>query len=334
MFNLDEIYLGNVLDYIEAIPSDSVDLIVSSPPYNIGRGKEKRKALDQYLRFQERVLEHCSRILKDNGSIFWQVGSYTDNGTHYPLDILYFPILDKMGMIPRNRIIWPRAHGIHASKRFSGRHEAILWFTKSNQYKFYLDEVRVPQLYPQKKAFRGPNKGKITSNPAGKNPGDVWLFENVKHNQEEQTIHPAQFPELLIERIILAVTKKKDVVFDPYMGSGTTAVVAKRLGRHFLGAENDSEYWEVAQRRLTGKPDKNNKFVNLKQLREYVMKNRITDISKFSFDVQTALSPSLKKTDLAATLIAKELLWDLLSIIFGSNEKRVLKDFWHKGAKK
>jgi adenine-specific DNA-methyltransferase len=270
--------------------------------------------------------------LKDTASIFWQVGAYTDDGTHYPLDVLYFPILDKLGMTPRNRIIWPRAHGLHATNRFSGRHEAILWFTRGDKYKFFLDEVRVPQSYPQKKAWRGPRKGTVTSHPEGKNPGDVWLFENVKHNHEEQTIHPAQFPESLIERIVLAVTEKGDVVLDPYMGSGTVAVVAKRLGRHFLGAEIDREYWTVAKRRLSGEPDKQGRFVNLKQLREYVLKNKVRDLSRFSFDVQASSRPTLRGTDLEATLEAKERLWKLLSIIFAPSQK-ILAEFLDRESK-
>jgi adenine-specific DNA-methyltransferase len=325
---LDEIHLGDALEYLRRLPSGSVDLVVSSPPYNVGRGKERRSELSKYMGTQDAVLKECNRVLRDTGSIFWQVGAYTDEGTNYPLDILFFPILEKMGMKPRNRVIWPRAHGVHASKRFSARHEAILWFTKTDNYKFFLDNVRVPQLYPHKKGFRGLNRGKITSNPAGKNPGDVWLYENVKHNHEEQTIHPAQFPESLVERITLAVTEPNDVILDPYMGSGTTAVVAKKLKRHFLGAEIDEEYWNVATRRLSGEPV-NGRFVNLKQLREYALRNRISDMSRFSFDVQTSKTPSPKKTDLERTLQQKEFLWFVLSVIFGEkdNEDASLLNF-------
>lgn len=318
---LDRIYNGDSLEYLKTLPSGSADLVVSSPPYNIGRGKERRKALEDYLHYQEELLGQCHRILKLTGSLFWEVGSYTDDGSHYPLDILFFPILVKKGMFPKNRIIWPRAHGLQANKRFSDRHEAILWFTKAAEdYKFFLDNVRIPQLYPNKKAWKGPNKGKVTGNPLGKNPGDVWLFENVKHNHEEQTIHPAQFPETLVKRIILATTEKGDIVLDPFMGSGTVARVAKDLGRHFVGAEIDREYWEVANRRLSGEPI-GGKFVNLKQLRQYFEKHPQEKITKFSFDAQTSDIPSLAKTDLDKTLWGKEDLWDALAIVFQSQLK-------------
>ena len=316
---MDEIHLGDCLQYLKSIPSDSVHLVLSSPPYNIGRGKETRKNLDDYMKSQSDVLRECFRVLNSTGSLFWQVGSYTRSGSHYPLDILYFPLLENLGMIPRNRIIWPRAHGVHARKRFSCRHESILWFTKTDDYKFFLDPIRIPQLYPNKKAWKGPKKGKITSNPLGKNPGDVWLFENVKHNHEEQTIHPAQFPELLVERIVLATTEPKDIVLDPYMGVGTTALVVKRLGRHFLGVEVEREYWDVARRRLSGEPE-DNSFVNLKQLREFALNHNLEDISQFSFDAQTSKKPSMGKTDLNETLKRKEILWQMLALVFGTED--------------
>jgi adenine-specific DNA-methyltransferase len=85
----------------------------------------------------------------------------------------------------RNRIVWTFGHGLHCQKRFSGRHETILWFTKSDDYKFKLDPVRVPSKYPFKKYFKGPNKGRISSNPLGKNPADVWDIPNVKANRAE-----------------------------------------------------------------------------------------------------------------------------------------------------
>jgi len=320
---LDYIFNGDTLEFLNTLPDDCVDLVVSSPPYNIGRGKEKRTKLQDYLDFQEKVLTECHRVLKETGSIFWEVGSYTEKGNHYPLDIVSFPIFTKLGMFPKNRIIWPRAHGLQATKRFTDRHEAILWFTKSDEnYKFFLDNVRVPQLYPNKKEWEGPNKGKLTCNPNGKNPGDVWLFENVKHNHQEQSIHPAQFPETLVKRIVLATTKREDVVMDPYMGSGTVARVAKDLDRHFLGAEIDKEYWSVAMRRISGKPDEKGSFVNLKQLRKYFEKHPQEKITKYSFDVQTSKIPSTNgTTDLERTLMDKEELWNALAVIFKSRLK-------------
>ncbi len=180
----DSIYLGDCKEFLSKLPNESIDLVVSSPPYNIGKGKEKRRELEEYLNEQQHVLAECVRLLRPTGSVFWQIGSYTDDGLHIPLDVRIFPILEGLGMIPRNRIVWIRQHGLHASKRFSCRHETILWFTKSDGYKFFLDPIRVPQKYPNKKQWKGERKGELTSHPLGKNPGDVWAFRNVKHNHE------------------------------------------------------------------------------------------------------------------------------------------------------
>lgn len=269
---LDYIHFGDCMTLLNSTPDESVDLVVSSPPYNIGKIYEKKRALEHYLEDQKKVLAECARVLKPTGSIFWQIGSYVNNGALIPLDIKIFPILENLGMIPKNRIIWLRQHGLHANKKFSCRHETILWFTKTNDYKFYLDLIRVPQKYQNKKNYRGDKQGEYSCNPLGKNPGDIWAFRNVKHNHEEQTIHPCQFPEDLISRIVLSTTDEGDVVLDPYMGVATVAVVARDHNRHYLGAEKDEEYYNHAMRRIYCKPDQENCFPNLKTLREYVAK--------------------------------------------------------------
>jgi adenine-specific DNA-methyltransferase len=234
---------------------------------------------------QKQVLQECSRVLKHTGSIFWQVGAYSQSGMLIPLDIRFFPILEDLGLIPRNRIVWIRQHGLHATRKYSCRHETILWFTKSDEHVFHLDPIRVPQKWQNKKSYRGTNKGELTCNPNGKNPGDVWLFQNVKHNHEEQTIHPCQFPEDMISRIVLATTEVGGVVLDPYMGTGTVAVVARDLERNYIGAETSPEYLEVAGRRLSGLPNSAGSFANLKCLRNYVASTGEA-IGKFKFDVQ------------------------------------------------
>lgn len=291
---LNQIFLGDCLELLREIPDEFVSLVVTSPPYNIGKEYEKRNPLNQYLEKQEKIIKECHRVLQTSGSVFWQVGSYVKDGVHIPLDVKLFPIFEKLDMFPRNRIIWIRTHGLHANNRFSCRHETLLWFTKSNDYKFNLDVIRVPQKYPEKKAWTGNKKGEFTSDPIGKNPGDVWIFRNVKHNHEEQTIHPCSFPEDLVERVILAVTKKGDVILDPYMGVGTVAVVARELERKFIGAEINEEYYKVALHRVSGEPDENGNFPNLKTLRKYCERHGIEDPSRFSFTKQVGKIPSLK----------------------------------------
>lgn len=288
---LDEIYRGDCLEMLRGLPEACVDLVVSSPPYNLGKEYEAKRALDIYLEEQTEVLKECVRVLRDTGSIFWQVGAFSDKGSLVPLDIRFFPILEALRMIPRNRIVWIRQHGLHGRRKFSARHETILWFTKSDEYIFDLDAIRVPQKWQNKKHYRGDRKGELSCNPDGKNPGDLWVFRNVKHNHEEQTIHPCQFPEDLIARIVLATTKQGDVVLDPYMGTGTVAVVARNHGRHFAGAELDPDYHSVAVRRLSGEPDESGSFPNLKTLRDYVDRTG-APIENFRFDVQVGARPS------------------------------------------
>lgn len=282
---LNELYLGNCMDLLRSLPDGCADLVVSSPPYNLGKEYESRKALEHYLEDQRGVLIECARILKPTGSVFWQVGAFSDRGTLIPLDIRFFPILESVGLKPRNRIIWVRQHGLHGLRKFSCRHEAILWFTKGDDYIFNLELIRVPQKYKNKKHYRGARKGELSCNPDGKNPGDIWLFRNVKHNHEEQTVHPCQFPEDLIARIILATTMENGVVVDPYMGAGTVAVVARDHKRRYIGAELDPTYHHVALRRLSGLPDENGCFPNLKTLRNYVERTG-ESIDKFRFDKQ------------------------------------------------
>lgn len=286
---LDQIHLGDCLDLLQALPDASVQLVVSSPPYNLGKEYEDRRELSAYLAAQATVLAECSRVLKPTGSLFWQVGAYSNRGALIPLDVRFFPILEGVGLIPRNRIIWVRQHGLHARRKFSARHETILWFTKSDDYTFNLDSVRVPQKYQNKKAWRGARRGELTCNPLGKNPGDIWVFRNVKHNHEEQTVHPCQFPEDLVARIVLATSDAGDVVLDPFMGAGTVAVVARDTGRRFLGAEVDASYHALALARLSGEPDRHGVFPNLKTLRDYAERHD-EEPGKFRFSTQVGAS--------------------------------------------
>jgi len=241
---------SNCLELLKRVPSEFVKLIVTSPPYNIGKSYEKRLDFNMYLSQQKSVIEECVRILMSDGSLCWQVGNYVNNGEIVPLDIPIYRICKSFGLKLRNRIIWHFGHGLHASKRFSGRYETIMWFTKEDSYILNLDAVRVPQKYPGKKYYKGPRKGQRSGNPLGKNPGDIWEIPNVKSNHPEKTIHPCQFPTELIERLVLALTNKGDWVFDPFIGVGTTAIAAVIHGRKAMGAEIVKKYIDIAKQRL------------------------------------------------------------------------------------
>jgi len=243
------LFNGDTLKLLRKIPSNSVQLVVTSPPYNIGKEYEKVVEIEKYLSFQEEVIKECFRILKSGGSICWEVGNHI-NGEVYPLDILFYPIFKKHNLKLRNRIIWHFGHGLHATKRLSGRHETILWFTKGDDYYFNLDPIRVPQKYPQKKHYKGAKKGQLSGNPLGKNPSDVWDIPNVKSNHPEKTEHPCQFPIELIERLVLSMTKKNDLVVDPFIGVGSTAIAAIKNGRRVAGADTNKKYIKIAVQRI------------------------------------------------------------------------------------
>ena len=243
------------LSYMRPLESESMQLIVTSPPYNIGKSYERRRELEEYVSQQSQVISECVRLLHPRGSLCWQVGNHVDDGEIFPLDILLYPVFKNHGLMLRNRIVWHFGHGLHCSKRFSGRHETILWFTKSDDYFFNLDPVRVPSKYPGKKFFKGPRKGELSGNPLGKNPSDVWDIPNVKSNHVEKTLHPCQFPVELVERLVLALTKPGDNVLDPYMGAGSSLVAALKHGRHAYGCDLIPEYVQVAQERITALRD-------------------------------------------------------------------------------
>jgi len=253
-FNLDEqivLFHGTCLDLLKDIPDKSMQLIVTSPPYNIGKEYEKKLEIETYIKQQAEVIKACVRVLSDTGSICWQVGNYVDNGAIIPLDIILYPIFHDMNLIMRNRIIWHFEHGLHCSRRFSGRYETIMWFTKkTREYVFNLDPVRVPQKYPAKKYYKGPKAGQYSCNPLGKNPGDIWDIPNVKSNHVEKTEHPCQFPVELIERLVLSMTNEGDWVLDPFLGTGTTAISAIRHKRRGVGAETEKKYINIARNRI------------------------------------------------------------------------------------
>ena len=247
---------GDSLKLMKALPTDSVSLVITSPPYNIRKPYESEKqTIDQYVDGQRAVIQECLRVLKPGGSLCWQVGQHVNGHNQIiPIDMLlhetFWSFNKTHDLRLRNRIVWNFEHGLHCRRRFSGRHETILWYTLGDAYEFDLDQLRVPQIYPGKRAYRGPNKGQLSGNPLGKNPGDVWRFPNVKGNHIEKTLHPCQFPVELPERFIVALTAEQDLVLDPYAGVGTTAVASVLNQRRSIGFDLSSEYIRIARKRV------------------------------------------------------------------------------------
>lgn len=238
------------LNFMRELKDGSMKLIITSPPYNIGKSYERREPLERYIKEQAQVISECVRLLDEHGSLCWQVGNHVHKGEIFPLDMVLYHVFADHGLKLRNRVIWHFEHGLHCSKRLSGRYETILWFTKSDDYTFNLDPIRVPSKYPNKKYYKGPKAGQLSGNPLGKNPSDVWIFPNVKNNHVEKTIHPCQFPVELVERLVLSLTEESETVFDPYMGVGSTVIAAIKNNRIGYGCEVNKEYVDIAWDRV------------------------------------------------------------------------------------
>jgi adenine-specific DNA-methyltransferase len=257
-----ELKNGDALKSLQKMKDGTFDLIITSPPYNIGKSYEVKTSIESYLSTQEGIITELVKKLSDKGSLCWQVGNYVDKGEVFPLDMFYYQIFKSHGLKLRNRIIWHFGHGLHASNRFSGRYETILWFTKTDDYIFNLDSVRVPSKYPGKLHFKGPKRGQLSGNPLGKNPSDVWQIvvkdwenelwniPNVKSNHPEKTEHPCQYPVELIERCVLALTVEGGWVLDPFAGVGSTIIGALKNNRNAIGIEKEKDYCKIAQKRI------------------------------------------------------------------------------------
>lgn len=238
------------LKFMRTLEDNSFKLIVTSPPYNIGKSYEKKVSLDKYIQSQAQVISECARLLHSEGSICWQVGNHVQKGEVFPLDVILYHLFKDHGLKLRNRIVWHFEHGLHCKKRLSGRYETILWFTQNEDYTFNLDPIRVPVKYPNKKHYKGPKTGQLSSNPGGKNPGDVWVFPNVKSNHVEKTSHPCQFPVELVERLVLSLTNEGDKVLDPYLGVGSSVLAALKHNRLGYGCDITEEYIDITWERI------------------------------------------------------------------------------------
>ena len=252
--------------FMNNLPDKTIKLIITSPPYNVGKAYETKTSIEVYLERMKPFLANMVRILREDGSICWQVGNYVDKGEVFPLDIYYYTLFKELGLKLRNRIIWHFGHGLHCKNRFSGRYETILWFTKTDNYTFNLDDVRIPSKYPGKRYYKGDRKGQISGNRLGKNPEDVWeltvkrleddweslIWEipNVKANHPEKENHPCQFPIELVERCVLALTNENEIVYDPFAGVGSTLLGALKNNRQAYGTELEKAYVEIGLKRI------------------------------------------------------------------------------------
>ncbi len=250
------VHHGDWRELLDQLPAESVDLTVTSPPYCIGKDYDMSRTVEDFRKEHETIIPRITEITKDGGNICWQVGYHVKNGSLTPLDFIVHSIFSSIsGIALRNRIVWTFNSGLHCSRRLSGRHEVILWYSKGKKYHFNVDPIRLPQRYPGKKHHKGSKRGQYSSNPRGKNPGDVWDIPLVKASSVEKTQHPCQFPIGLVQGLIKALSPPDGLVLDPFLGSGSTGAAAAIEGRRFVGAEVLDEYHGVATERIAAAID-------------------------------------------------------------------------------
>jgi DNA modification methylase len=231
-----EILQGDCLALMKDIQSETIDLIVTDPPYNLskdyGNDSDKRTHYE-YLNFSNQWLTEAKRILKPTGTL------YVFMGVRY-ISYIYEILEQSLNFVFNSWITWHYTQGIGKIKGFSPRHDDILMFTKTNDFKFNLDSIRIPQKY-----YRGIN------NMRGANPGNVWEFSHIHYCQANRQNHPTQKPEALFERMILASTNTGDLVLDPFCGSGTALRVCQQTKRRGIGIEINNDYVQMTKERLS-----------------------------------------------------------------------------------
>ena len=244
------LYKQDCLSAMRSIPPNLVDLTVTSPPYNIGKEYESQLVLGDYLDWCGKWIAEIARLTGPNGA-FWLNLGYVQMERRARAIPLPYLLWNRNPMFLMQEVVWHYGAGVASRNALSPRNEKFLWYVKNeSEYTFNLDEIRDPNVkYPNQK-----KNGKLKCNPLGKNPSDVWLFPKVTSGTDraskERTDHPAQFPIAVIERIINACSNPGDTILDPFMGSGTTALVASRLGRNVFGFELSARYMEIASRRI------------------------------------------------------------------------------------
>lgn len=244
------IYHQDCIEGMKSIPEGLVNMTVTSPPYNIGKEYESLIETEKYIEWCVRWIKEIYRITAEDGAFWLNIGYFEVKNKGLAVPISYL-LWDKTDFYLLQEIVWNYAAGVACKTRFSPRNEKLLWYVKNqSNYTFNLDSVRDPNVkYPNQK-----KNGKLKCNPLGKNPSDVWQIAKVTSGtnraSKERTAHPAQFPTEMIERIIKSSSNVGDLVIDPFIGSGSTAVAAIENRRNVIGFETEKRYIEIAVQRI------------------------------------------------------------------------------------
>lgn len=251
MIKTDNLFIdfGDSRTLLKTIPDESVKLVITSPPYNLGKpyGKYKDKIpLNEWKELIDEVTREIYRVLTPDGSFFLNLSPipFGDNKEILPLPYLGYDIMKKNGFYIRNIITWTFNNMQNCVQRLSGRYENIIWGVKNlKNYVFNLDEVRIPYITQNDKRLEG---------GLGRNPTDVWYFNRVNNMTKGKLglSHPTIYPIEMIERIIKMCSNVGDTILDPFLGSGTTIVAALKLERKAVGFELDQDYESEIKKRI------------------------------------------------------------------------------------
>ncbi|MBI1760773.1 MAG: site-specific DNA-methyltransferase [Acidobacteria bacterium] len=266
--NDHQLICGDACKVLATLPDTSVDLIIADPPYNLGKDYgNNRDALSwqEYIEFTRTWLRQADRLLKPTGTIYVFMGVRFISRLHLLME-------EELGWLFNGWITWHYTQGMGRKNGFSPRHEDILYFTKSSNYIFNLDDIRVPQKYYRER-----------NNMTGANPGDVWQFSHVHYCSAEREAHPTQKPEALMERMIKASSQPADLVLDPFVGSGTTVRVAKVLKRRSIGIEVNPDYVAMGERRLVSTQEEFDSFDPRTQRIPRDLPNQTKETAQVSF---------------------------------------------------
>lgn len=245
------LYNGDCTELMEKMPIKSINTTITSPPYNIGKEYEKVKTVAEYIEWCSSWIKQIYSLTKDDGALLLNLGylEVPGKGRNVPIPYLLW---NKTDFYLIQEIIWNYGAGVSCRKILSPRNEKILWYVKDeNNYTFNLDPIRDPNVkYPNQK-----KNGKLRCNPLGKNPSDVWQIAKVtsgrNRSSKERTKHPAQFPNELIDKFVQGFSNPNDIIFDPFIGSGTTAEMSLKYDRKCIGFEIRKDYCEIVIDRIT-----------------------------------------------------------------------------------
>jgi adenine-specific DNA-methyltransferase len=244
------LYCGDTLFFNKKISATMFNAVITSPPYNIGKEYESVKPLDDYIDWTVNWIDGVDKLLVESGALLLNLGYVSIENQGRAIPIPYF-LWDKVSLYLNQEIVWNYSAGVACKNYLSPRNEKVLWYVKnSKDYTFNLDAIRDKNVkYPNSK-----RNGKLRVNTLGKNPSDVWEIAKVttgyNRSSGERTPHPCQFPTDLIDRLVLGFTNEKDIILDPFIGSGTTFESCIRHNRFCVGFEIMPEYCEIAKKRI------------------------------------------------------------------------------------